>query len=149
MRIPVFPILAGAVFLLTACPAFAADEARHICIDTRNIRNSNVKDHGAAILFQMNDGTQWRNELQGKCPDLDFEGYVWTIRNPDGSVCEFEQTLRVLQSGEVCTLGKFTRVTPTSFFPALAANRRGVWPAAGLALRIHIPSNAILPKEIS
>jgi len=114
MRYLASHILVGAGLLLAAVPALAAGEAPHICIDTRQIADSTVKDHGAAIVFKMNDGTQWRNELQGKCPELAFNGYVWTVRNPDGRVCEFEQTFRVLESGEICSLGKFTKVTPTS-----------------------------------
>jgi hypothetical protein len=112
MRYLASQILIGAGLLLAAVPALA--DTAHICIDTRKIENSTVKDHGAAIIFKMNDGTQWRNELQGKCPDLIFNGYIWTVRNPDGRVCEFEQTFRVLQSGEICSLGKFTKLAPTS-----------------------------------
>ena len=113
MRYLASQILIGAGLLLAVAPALAAPDAPHICIDTRQIENSTVKDHGAALLFKMRDGTQWRNELQGRCPDLAFNGYIWTVRNPGGSVCEFEQSFRVLESGEICSLGKFTKVTPT------------------------------------
>jgi len=58
----------------------------------------------------MRDGTQWRNTLQGACPDLIFNGFVWTLRNPGEQVCEREQSLRVLQSGQVCMLGKFEKL---------------------------------------
>ena len=64
------------------------------------------------MAFKMRDGTQWRNKLQGRCPDLAYEGFAWYIRNPDNSVCENEESLKVLQSPEVCQLGKFEKVTP-------------------------------------
>jgi hypothetical protein len=50
--------------------------------------------------------------LQGGCPDLDFNGFQWTVRNPDNTVCDGEQSLQVLQSGQICQLGKFEKVTP-------------------------------------
>ena len=86
---------------------------QHICISTRDIVSSHEEGNGAALLFKMRDGTQYRNKLQGKCPDLVFNGYEWNIRNPDYSVCENEQSLRVLQSGQVCMLGKFEKLSPT------------------------------------
>ncbi len=60
----------------------------------------------------MQDGSEWRNDLQGRCPDLKFDGFVWRSANPDETVCENMQTLRVLRSGEICALGKFTQVKP-------------------------------------
>jgi len=105
-----FGTAAVAAFLSLAAPAFAAS---NICISTRDIQSSTPKDDGAAITFKMRDGSAWRNDLRGRCPDLKFDGFVWTVRNPDGSVCENEETIRVLQSGEVCALGKFTKVAPS------------------------------------
>jgi len=84
--------------------------AATICIDTRQIESQKVEGRGASILFKMKDGGSWRNTLQAPCPDLDFEGFVWTIRNPDNTVCESMESLRVLRSGQICMLGKFSRV---------------------------------------
>ena len=109
MRTVFTPVLLAAGLLLSVVPAMAAPA---ICIDTRNISNSEEQDHGKALLFKMRDGSQWRNKLQGACPDLAFNGYSWTLRNPDHTVCEDTQSLRVLQSGEVCMLGKFEQVAP-------------------------------------
>ena len=109
MRTVFTPALLAASLFLSVAPAMAAPA---ICIDTRNISNSEEQDHGKAILFKMRDGTQWRSTLQGACPDLAYNGYSWTIRNPDNTVCENVQSLRVLQSGEVCVLGKFEKIAP-------------------------------------
>jgi len=109
MRMIVAPALLITFVGLFAAPALAAP---NICIDTRKIVSSTPQGHGRAILFKMRDGTLWRNNLRGVCPGLDFDGYAWTVRNPDSSVCENEETLRVLQSGEICALGKFEKVTP-------------------------------------
>ena len=107
-------VISGAAMLaaLIVVTAVMPAEATNICLSTRNIRSSTPQDDGAAIVFKMNDGSVWRNDLHGRCPDLKFNGFAWTIRNPDESVCENEQTLRVLRSGEICALGKFTQITP-------------------------------------
>ena len=102
---------AAAVTLCVGLAAPALAEG-NICISTRDIRNSTPKDDGSAIDFTMKDGSIWHNDLQGRCPDLKFNGFEWTIRNPAERVCEHEQSLRVLRSGEVCVLGKFTQTKP-------------------------------------
>lgn len=105
--------LSGAVVLAAVSIAMAGPAwAVNICISTGSIVDTQPQKDGKAILFKMQDGSEWRNDLQGACPDLRFDGFVWVVRNPDGTVCENEQTLRVLQSGEICALGKFTQVKP-------------------------------------
>ena len=94
--------LAGGIAPALAAPA--------VCIDTRMIKDSKAEKGGGALLFTMRDGTHYRNQLTSKCPDLDYNGYVWTIRNPDNTVCDNQETIRVIQSGEICQLGKFTKV---------------------------------------
>ena len=68
------------------------------------------------VAFAMRDGKTGEYDLQGKCPDLKFEGFSWTI--PIGTeVCEREQSIRVIQSPQICMLGKFTDVTPAKSKP--------------------------------
>jgi hypothetical protein len=105
-------VMSVAVLATMAALSAPAEAAGNICISTRNIESSTPQQDGAAILFKMRDGTVWRNDLQGRCPDLKFNGFAWTIRNPGDTVCEREQTIRVLRSGEICTLGKFTQIAP-------------------------------------
>lgn len=101
-----------AVLVTTAALSAPAQAAGRICISTRDIESSSPRDDGAAINFKMRNGSVWRNDLRGRCPDLKYNGFVWTVRNPGGTVCENEETIRVLRSGEICALGKFTQITP-------------------------------------
>ena len=103
-----FGIAAAVSLVAVSAPALAAS----VCLPTRSITTTTPKDDGRAIIFKMQDGSVWRNDLKGRCSDLNFNGFEWTIRNPDGSVCENEQTIRVLRSGQICQLGKFTQITP-------------------------------------
>ena len=108
MKHMVLPVLLAATVIAGSAPAFAAGTP-NVCIDTRSIKDSHQVDNGKALIFTMRDGTTYRNTLKGACPGLVFNGYVWTIRNPDNTVCDNEQTLRVLQSGEICQLGAFVK----------------------------------------
>ena len=91
-----------------------AAQAAPVCLRTQDMVSTAPQKGGASILFTMRDGSVWRNDLHGSCPDLWFNtGFVWSVKNGDGTVCENENTLRVLKSAEVCALGKFTQVTPS------------------------------------
>jgi hypothetical protein len=101
-----FAIFTLGVLIFALQPAQA-----NVCINAQNIVSSTPNKDGTAILFTMRDGKVWRNDLQGKCPDLKFSGFSWTI--PIGTeVCEREQSIRVIQSPQICMLGKFTDMTP-------------------------------------
>ncbi len=116
MKLKTYPILAALVLAgaFAAIPASAAT-----CLRTQDIVGSNSKD-GKTIDFTMRDGKIYKNHLQGICSDLKFNGFVWVIRGPE-EVCENQQSLRVLQSGQVCVLGKFDPPT-TRVKPAAPAN---------------------------
>ena len=87
-------------------------EAAPICLRTQDMVQTDPQKDGASILFKMRDGSVWRNDLHGSCPDLRFDGFVWNVRNPDGTVCENLERIRVLRSGQICMLGKFSQVQP-------------------------------------
>ena len=94
-----------------ATPMFAGVvQAAPICLSTRDMLQTEPAKDGASITFQMRDGSVWRNDLHGRCPDLQFDGFAWRIREANDSVCEDTQSLRVLRSGQICVLGKFTQV---------------------------------------
>jgi hypothetical protein len=99
----------AAMIVTAIAPAQAAGP---ICISTRNILDTTPHRDGTSITFKMRDGSEWRNDLKGRCRDLKYNGFVWSTSNPLEQVCENEQTLEVLRSGEICALGKFTQVTP-------------------------------------
>ena len=88
--------------MAVSVPAYAAK----VCLDTRKMVSSDSKD-GRTMLFKMRDGSTYVNHLQGFCPDLKYMGFAWQLQAGDTNVCENENTFRVLQSGQNCTLGKF------------------------------------------
>ena len=79
--------------------------AASMCVRTRDILSTNSKD-GKLMTFKMRDGRILVNHLQGVCSDLKFNGFVWIIRGTQ-EVCENQQSLKVLRSGQICLLGKF------------------------------------------
>ena len=90
-----------------------AAQAAPICLRTYDMLETQPAKDGASIVFKMRDGSAWRNDLHGSCPDLWFAtGFVWSVKNGDGTVCENEQSLHVLRSAQICMLGKFTQLTP-------------------------------------
>ena len=95
-------LLAIAAFLsvFVSSPAVA-----NTCLQTQDIVSAQSND-GKLMVFQMKNGQSYVNHLQGSCPDLKFNGFVWTVRGI-GTVCENMQSLRVLNSGQVCVLGQF------------------------------------------
>jgi hypothetical protein len=95
-------VMALAGLVCATAPALAD----HICIDSRNVVSSKSTD-GKTLVFKMKDGTILVNHLQGSCPDLKFNGFSWDLRSGDTMVCENAQSLKVLQSLQICTLGKF------------------------------------------
>jgi hypothetical protein len=106
--------LSGLIFAGLTMAAGAA-QAAPICLSTRDMLDTQPNKDGSALTFTMRDGSVWRNDLHGRCPDLNFAigGFEWTIRNPDETVCEDQQALHVRRSGETCILGKFTQVRPS------------------------------------
>ena len=96
--------IAAAITLAAISPAAAA--AANICVRSRDIDSATSKD-GKLMTFKMRDGSVLVNHLQGICSDLRFEGFVWVLRGGDESICENQQSLKVLRSGQTCLLGKF------------------------------------------
>ena len=92
-----------AILALTTAAASPAGAA--MCVQSRDILSTNSKD-GKLMTFRMRDGSVLVNHLQGVCSDLKFEGFVWVLRGTD-DICENQQSLRVLRSGQTCLLGKF------------------------------------------
>jgi hypothetical protein len=58
----------------------------------------------------MRDGRTLVNHLQGVCSDLRFNGFTWVLRG-NNDICENMQSLKVIQSGQICILGKFDPAT--------------------------------------
>lgn len=64
------------------------------------------------VLFYMRDGKVWLNTLKGRCPGLMFHGFSFVTAQDD--VCANSTPIKVIESGETCTLGPFTLYAPTS-----------------------------------
>ncbi|HWD29735.1 MAG TPA: hypothetical protein VG387_21365 [Rhizomicrobium sp.] len=58
------------------------------------------------INFRMKDGTVYRSDLATPCTGLRFNGFVYVT--PMDEVCGGFQSIRVLQTNQVCVLGKFS-----------------------------------------
>ena len=93
-----------ATVLAAAAAAFPASAAT-MCVQARDIMGTH-SDDGKLLTFRMRDGRVLVNHLQGICSDLRYEGFVWTIHGTE-DICENQQSLQVLRSGQTCLLGKF------------------------------------------
>jgi hypothetical protein len=107
MKLIIATILLSAV---AAAPALADDAAKApqtvpMCVQLRDIIGTH-SDDGKLLTFRMRDGRVLVNHLQGVCSDLRYEGFAWTVYGIE-EVCERQQSLRVLRSGQTCVLGKF------------------------------------------
>jgi hypothetical protein len=77
---------------------------QHTCLWTYNIDHTHVVNP-RTLLFYMKDGNVWRNDLKGACPGLKFHGFTYVTRSDQ--ICGPEIGIRVLRTGEVCSLGEF------------------------------------------
>ncbi len=93
-------------FLALGLTAAASLPAQALCVSQREIVSTTPSRDGRLLTFKLQDGRVLVNRLQGRCSDLRFNGFVWVLRGND-DICENMQTLRVLQSGQTCMLGKF------------------------------------------
>ena len=99
-----------ALAMALATLSFASSAiASPVCLQAYRIRNTTVLD-SRTVLFHMNDGTVWRNTLQSPCPALMWHGFSYVLRDED-AVCDNQVPIRVVESGQVCMLGKFTRAS--------------------------------------
>lgn len=94
-------VLALALGVVT--PASAAPT----CLYTYQIDRTKVVD-AKTIDFRMRNGTVYRNVLRTSCTSLPFYGFVYVTRVDQ--ICDNLQSIRVLQSNQVCLLGAFTKM---------------------------------------
>jgi hypothetical protein len=78
------------------------------CVLVRDIISTH-SDDGKLMTFRMRDGRVLVNHLQGICTDLRYYGFVWSVPGTE-DICEREESLKVLHSGQICILGKFEEV---------------------------------------
>ena len=97
----------AALVAMGALPASA-----NMCVNQRDILSTH-SDDGKNMTFRMNDGRVLVNHLKGSCSDLRFEGFAWSVPGTE-DICENQQSLHVINSGQVCVLGKFDVVKPAA-----------------------------------
>lgn len=100
-------LAAAAVAAFTALPAFASP----VCLQVSRIDHTHVVD-AKNVLFYMKGGKVWHNALRNACPALNFHGFVMNVAGGNDSVCSNMQSIKVIESGEVCMLGEFTPYSP-------------------------------------
>jgi len=79
----------------------------HICLWTYQIDHTKVVNP-TTVLFYTKDGHVWQNNLKGPCPGLEMHGFNF-MANAD-QICGPEIGIRILQTGQVCSLGEFSPV---------------------------------------
>jgi hypothetical protein len=89
---------------------------RPVCLWTYMIDHTTTVDP-TTVVFHMKNGAAWKNSLQAPCPGLKFHGFVYVVRGGD-QICSNAQSIRVIETNEVCALGAFTPAGPP---PAPAA----------------------------
>jgi hypothetical protein len=67
------------------------------------------------VLFYTRGGQVWLNTLKAPCPGLMFHGF--DVVAGQGEICSNAAAIRVIQSGQTCTLGPFTPYTPPPAAP--------------------------------
>jgi hypothetical protein len=98
--------------LLMAGPASAQTDkpapGASVCL--RNFEIDHTESpNDKTILFHMRNGDIWRNDLKSPCPGLSVHGYAERLHTD--MVCANSQIIYVLQVGNSCVLGDFTRVS--------------------------------------
>ncbi len=108
----ILPIIFVAA-LTSAAPASPAATTRD-CVTTHALRSTAVLDD-KTILFQLRDGSVWKNTLDFSCPALGFtEAFSYEING--SQLCDLD-TIKVFEpygpQGASCGLGKFERQVGT------------------------------------
>lgn len=92
-----------------------AQSAPRVCLSNQQVESAR-SDDGKTMIFRMRNGTTYINHMRGYCPGLRFDGFIWELRGTN-DICENQQTLRVIRSGETCMLGKFDPPLPPGVKP--------------------------------
>ena len=97
------PALALCGLMLTAGAAQAA-----VCLTASQIQSTD--SDGKSLTLTMKNGEVWLGELRRACSGLRFSGFAWNVSGD--KICENAQTLRVIDTGAICALGKLSLQPP-------------------------------------
>ena len=102
-------IAAFAVLLSVGAASIApAMGAAPVCLQTKLIDRTTVVNP-KTILFRMKDGKVWRSDMRVACLSLKYNGFVYVTHADE--ICGGSQSIRVLNTDQVCMLGRFTPET--------------------------------------
>jgi len=96
-------LAAAAIAVCAALPAKAAS----VCLQTFQIDHTSVLDT-KTIIFHMKGGKAWKNTLLNPCAGLNFHGFIMNVHGGTDEVCSNQQSIKVLESGNICMMGEFT-----------------------------------------
>ncbi len=102
-------VLIGALAAADA-PSETPKATMRDCVTTYTLRSTAVLDD-QTILFQLRDGSVWKNTLDYSCPSLGFRE-AFSYESHGTQLCDVD-TIKVFEpygnSGVTCGLGKFER----------------------------------------
>lgn len=118
--------------MLWALLLAAAPQTGQRCIETGAILSRRAED-GSTILFEMLDGSRYRNHLPGRCPGLagSANGRALAFEQQGGHLCQGD-SIRVVgtsAAGVPCPLGRFELDPDHSGSSSPSASTRAKSPA--------------------
>jgi hypothetical protein len=102
-----FAILGALAVIGAVAPAAAYPGHSPTCIRSYEIDRTDVVNP-QRILFRLKDGQVYASNLRTPCMGLKFNGFVYVT--PMDEICGGSQSIRVLQTNQVCVLGAFEPV---------------------------------------
>jgi hypothetical protein len=98
-------LFSGAALAQQGLGAGTTTGGNHVCLWTYQIDHTHVMNP-RTVLFYMKDGHVWRNDLKAPCRGLEFHGFDFVSRSD--TICGPEIGIRVIRTGEACSLGEFS-----------------------------------------
>lgn len=111
IHVPRVKALAFAAIAALSCGFLATGTARaddansQICLQSSQIDHTEIVNKNL-ILFYMNGKKVWANTLPAPCGMDRSDGFIW--RNSLPQYCDNLETVKIIRTGQVCRLGKFT-----------------------------------------
>jgi hypothetical protein len=100
--------LLGGTALGASGSNWVLQQGKNLCLRSDHIQRKTIVDN-RTIVFDLDDGTKWKNTLQHDCAGLKLaDGFSMKLR--DNYVCANRQPIRLTPHGNTCYLGGFTQV---------------------------------------
>src|ERR1700693_1546129 len=93
--------IGGALFAVSVVPTAAEPTtAENVCLHTYYIDGTHVVN-AKTILFQMKDGSTWRNTLPASCEGLLLHGFTYNLHYEE--ICSNDNLpITIVETQEVC-----------------------------------------------